>query len=116
MTHRAVEALSRLLALVLVWPSACARHQQPARLEEITFQSGPFNVTGELRLPAGRGPFPVVLFVHGDGPNDRTSGGTYTPIMERIAYERENRPRREWTNYAPAYLDLLEEWLRRLKR
>jgi pimeloyl-ACP methyl ester carboxylesterase len=29
--------------------------------------------------------------------------------------ERENRSRQEWTNYAPEYLDLLEEWLRRLR-
>ena len=30
--------------------------------------------------------------------------------------ERENRPQWEWTNYAPEYLDLLEEWLRELYR
>jgi hypothetical protein len=26
----------------------------------------------------------VILFVHGDGPNNRTAGGTYPPIMERM--------------------------------
>ena len=41
-------------------------------MEELTFQSGPFKVVGDLRLPDGEGPFPVVLFVHGDGPADRT--------------------------------------------
>ena len=30
--------------------------------------------------------------------------------------EREKRPRSEWTNYAPEYLDTLEEWLRELRR
>jgi hypothetical protein len=30
--------------------------------------------------------------------------------------ERNRRPRREWTNYAPQYLDTLEEWLRELRR
>jgi pimeloyl-ACP methyl ester carboxylesterase len=50
--------------------------------EEITFHSGSFTVVGDLRLPEGSGPFPVVVFVHGDGPNDRTSGVTYPPIME----------------------------------
>jgi pimeloyl-ACP methyl ester carboxylesterase len=30
--------------------------------------------------------------------------------------ERENRPHWEWTNYAPEYLELLEEWLRELRR
>jgi pimeloyl-ACP methyl ester carboxylesterase len=28
--------------------------------------------------------------------------------------ERNNRPLSEWTNYAPEYLDILEEWLRML--
>jgi uncharacterized protein len=41
-------------------------------------------VVGDLRLPDGEGPFPVVLFVHGDGPADRTGQFTYLPIMERM--------------------------------
>lgn len=53
-------------------------------VEEITFQSGSFKVVGDLKLPKGKGPYPVILFVHGDGPNNRTSGVTYPPIMERM--------------------------------
>jgi pimeloyl-ACP methyl ester carboxylesterase len=30
--------------------------------------------------------------------------------------EREKRPRSKWTDYAPEYLDMLEEWLRDLHR
>ena len=30
--------------------------------------------------------------------------------------ERENRPSSEWTNYAPEYLEILEDWLRELRR
>lgn len=52
--------------------------------EEIAFRSGSFHVVGELRLPPAEGPHPVILFVHGDGPNNRTSGVTYPPIMERM--------------------------------
>jgi pimeloyl-ACP methyl ester carboxylesterase len=52
--------------------------------EEIVFQSGSFRVVGDLKLPQGKGPHPVVVFVHGDGPNNRTSGVTYPPIMERM--------------------------------
>jgi len=52
--------------------------------EGITFRSGEFIIVGDLTFPAGTGPFPVVLFVHGDGPNNRTSGVTYPPIMERM--------------------------------
>jgi len=61
--------------------SACA---QRAVVDEIVFESGPFTVVGDLRLPEGAGPFPVVVFVHGDGPNNRTSGVTYPPIIERM--------------------------------
>lgn len=56
----------------------------PTRTEEVIFQSGPFKVVGELRKPDRQGPHPVILFVHGDGPNNRTSGGTYLPIMSRM--------------------------------
>lgn len=72
------------LLAVLFLLAACARQDQPTRTEEIVFHSDTFKVVGELNLPAGSSPFPVVAFVHGDGPNDRTSGGTYSPIMERM--------------------------------
>ena len=66
----------------LVFPLFHVTAQQS--VEEITFHSGPFTVVGDLQFPAGAGPFPVVVFVHGDGPNSRTSGVTYPPIMERM--------------------------------
>ena len=72
-----------LLAILLLLP-ACARQPQPARVEEITFQSGEFTLVGDLRTPAGTKPFPVVLFVHGDGPANRTMYGMYLPVMERM--------------------------------
>jgi hypothetical protein len=71
-----------LLALLLL--PACVRQPRPARIEEITFQSGEFTLVGELRTPAGTGPFPVVLFVHGSGNADRTCFGYYLPVMERM--------------------------------
>ena len=52
--------------------------------EEMSFDSGSFHIVGDLQLPLGNGPHPVILFVHGDGPNSRTSGVTYPPIMERM--------------------------------
>ncbi len=45
---------------------------------------GTFTFVGELRIPAGTAPFPVVLFVHGSGLIDRTLFGGYLPIMERM--------------------------------
>jgi pimeloyl-ACP methyl ester carboxylesterase len=72
-----------LVVAVTLVTSCTARPQQP-RTEEIVFDSGSFSVVGDLRLPEGRGPHPAIVFVHGDGPNDRTAGGTYPPIMERM--------------------------------
>jgi uncharacterized protein len=66
-------------------PTATPQKPQPPRVEEITFQSGEFTLVGDLRTPAGTGPFPVVLFVHGDAPSaNRTFFGMYMPIMERM--------------------------------
>ena len=45
---------------------------------------GELTLVGDLRLPQGAGPFPAVVFVHGDGSNNRTSGVTYPPIMDRM--------------------------------
>ncbi len=70
-----------LLALLLIGTACGSAQHEP---EEIAFDSGPFHIIGELRLPAGDGPYPMILFVHGDGPNNRTSGVTYPPIMERM--------------------------------
>ena len=65
------------LVIVLLLP-ACPRQPRLGTVEEITFQSGPFKVVGDLRLPDGSEPFPVVLFVHGSGPVDRTGSMDYT--------------------------------------
>jgi pimeloyl-ACP methyl ester carboxylesterase len=75
-----MRALAVILGVLFIVPSCQAQHTT----HEITFESGPFHVVGDLQLPDGPGPYPVILFVHGDGPNNRTSGVTYPPIMERM--------------------------------
>jgi pimeloyl-ACP methyl ester carboxylesterase len=75
---------ARLLMVALLLVTSCTGHTQQSRTEEIVFQSGSFRVVGDLRLPEGEAPHPVVVFVHGDGPNNRTSGVTYPPIMNRM--------------------------------
>jgi len=39
--------------------------------EETTFPSSELTLVGTITLPAGDGPFPAVLFIHGSGPLDR---------------------------------------------
>lgn len=41
--------------------------------EEITIGKGTFALPGTLTKPVGDGPFPVIVLVHGSGPNDRDS-------------------------------------------
>ena len=81
--HISTRLSAVLLSILLLLP-ACSTPAQPPRIEEITFQSGEFSLVGELRTPAGSGPFPVVLFVHGSGYADRTMFGMYLPVMERM--------------------------------
>jgi pimeloyl-ACP methyl ester carboxylesterase len=74
-----------LIVLAALTLAACAPQPKRPRVEEITFQSGEFKLVGDLRTPAGTGPFPVVLFVHGDNPTaNRTMFGMDLPIMERM--------------------------------
>jgi len=39
--------------------------------EEVAFGAEPWVLPGTLTLPAGEGPFPAVVLVHGSGPSDR---------------------------------------------
>jgi pimeloyl-ACP methyl ester carboxylesterase len=61
--------------------SCAASIRTPHTTEEITFLSDRFEIAGDLRVPKTEGKHPVVVMVHGDGPNNRTSYGTYLPLM-----------------------------------
>jgi pimeloyl-ACP methyl ester carboxylesterase len=71
------------ISMVLLLP-ACTRQPQPATIEEITFQSEEFGLACDLRLPGGTPPYPALVIVHGSGPADRTDGGSYLPVFERM--------------------------------
>lgn len=59
------------------------------RAEDITIGSGEWQLPGTLLIPAGKGPFPGLVLVHGSGPNDRdeTVGGSkvFRDIAEGLA-------------------------------
>lgn len=52
--------------------------------EEISFTVRDFTLHGVLIKPLGHGIFPAVIFIHGDGPIDRTMLGYYVPLMEKF--------------------------------
>jgi hypothetical protein len=50
--------------------------------EEIRFQSGHFELVGELRLPARGGKHPSIIMVHGDGPATRNGAVPFRPTID----------------------------------
>jgi uncharacterized protein len=64
-----------------------AKRVSPYRAEEITFHNGDVTLRGTLTLPATKGPHPVIILVHGSGPQ-RRPGGHWTHYFTRhgIAY------------------------------
>lgn len=54
--------------------------------ETIRFQSNPFDITAELRKPEGEGPYPLVIFVHGDGPAYRSHSSTLKACVLDAGY------------------------------
>ena len=64
----------RVLAALLAVPGGIAMSQQSAPQvteREVTVGEAPLALPGLVTLPAGKGPFPLVVLVHGSGPNDR---------------------------------------------
>jgi pimeloyl-ACP methyl ester carboxylesterase len=51
-------------------------------VEEIRFESGSFELVGDLRVPAGDGPFPAIIMVHGDGPASRHGAVNFSRTIE----------------------------------
>lgn len=52
----------------------------------VTFTGNGRTLDGTLAVPeTGRGPFGLVIFVHGDGPSDAAAGGFYRPMWEALA-------------------------------
>ncbi len=52
--------------------------------EPIQIKTGLGTLAGTLHLPKSNGPHPAIIFIHGDGPTDRTCGGYYKPLWDRF--------------------------------
>lgn len=60
--------LPLLTLLIALFVNLAVNAQNETRL---SFKSGTFTLYGTLTTPSGTGPFPVAVFVHGSGPQDR---------------------------------------------
>lgn len=60
----------RALVLVVIFQAATAFAEEP---RIVAFSSGDLTLRGELFLPAGQGPFPLVLYNHGSAPKMASS-------------------------------------------
>ncbi|MBB3130433.1 hypothetical protein FHS19_005138 [Paenibacillus rhizosphaerae] len=61
-------------------------HPEAYTEREVQIGKGEWALPGTLTLPAGQGPFPAVVLVHGSGPNDRdTSIGGAKPFRDLAA-------------------------------
>lgn len=83
--------LSLVVVLVLITVFALDRLESfeiaAKASEEIEFTSGGHRLSGTLYLPKTDPPYNVVFFIHGDGPQDRTSNGDYVFIMNHLLKE-----------------------------
>jgi dienelactone hydrolase len=87
---------------------------------EVTVGQDPWALPGTLTLPAGEGPFPALVLVHGSGPNDRdeTVGGNrpfrdlaWGLASKGVAVLRYDKRTRVYGGALPADLGLEEEVL-----
>ncbi|GGK77047.1 hypothetical protein Ppa06_38500 [Planomonospora parontospora subsp. parontospora] len=89
-SRRMRRSLIAVLVLVLLAAAGAGvvlvQNTYDLREERVTIPGGPQPLDGVLATPAsGRGPFGLVVFVHGDGPVDATHDGFYRPMWEAFA-------------------------------
>jgi len=70
-----------LIALLLVWPVDYSYSEEP-----VSFRHGGNQLAGVMTIPEdSEGPFPVVVFVHGDSALPFDAYGYYRPLWDRLA-------------------------------
>jgi pimeloyl-ACP methyl ester carboxylesterase len=76
--------LAAILLGTLLLLTSCKPQSHDPSIQEITYQSGEFGLACDLRLPSGTPPYPAIIIVQGSVPTDRTEGGNYLPVFERM--------------------------------
>ncbi|MFJ6937586.1 alpha/beta hydrolase family protein [Streptomyces sp. NPDC101132] len=75
-----------LLAAVGLAGAVVLGNSYDLREERVSLRAGGRNLDAVLATPEhGKGPFGLVVFVHGDGPVDATHDGFYRPLWEAFA-------------------------------
>jgi dienelactone hydrolase len=64
-----------------VTPSSTSTVQPEENPDNLTFTSGDISLVGRLILPAGEGPFPAIIWVHGSGRTTRNEVGSLLDIL-----------------------------------
>ena len=77
----------RLLFLIVFLTTGARTKERPSTPPIVDFPSGTLRLEAYLWKPAGRGPFPAVLFCHGSGGNtpDTTAGMPIVEAANRLA-------------------------------
>ncbi|MFC4062174.1 alpha/beta hydrolase family protein [Planomonospora corallina] len=85
--RRLLQSLALVVALLLACGGWVAyQHTYDIREEQVTITGGAQPLKGVLAWPTGgRGPYGLVVFVHGDGPVDATHDTFYRPAWEALA-------------------------------
>ncbi|SDI41653.1 hypothetical protein SAMN05421505_1501 [Sinosporangium album] len=89
--RRWVRWILRPLLAVAVLAAACGgwvvyQHAYELREEQVTITGGKQPLKGVLAWPTtGKGPYGLVVFVHGDGPIEATNQEGYRPLWEAFA-------------------------------
>ncbi|MET9605132.1 alpha/beta hydrolase [Streptomyces sp. NPDC006512] len=96
-TLAAVVLVAAALTGVVLW-----QNSYDLREQRVAVPAGGRELPGVLATPdTGSGPFPLVVFVHGDGEADATHDGFYRPYWEAFAR----------AGYASLSLDKPADWL-----
>ena len=59
-------SIGLFIVIILSLVTGCTNDSRPST-GRVTFQNGDVNLAGNLFIPAGEGPFPAIVFVHGAG-------------------------------------------------